>query len=141
MARSIHSSLPELEQELSRARELEAAGKERLDAQEKRVARLKVENVRNPESERVLNAMRVTHHLHGSHVRLLEREVREARGQKLAEQDTANQMRQNASACEIAALSVQDSAAAITFRDLAQQWRRLAKMTQRILRAKLDTRG
>jgi len=73
-----HVWLSQLEEELLRARELEAAGKERLDAQEKRVARRKV---RRPHSERLLDLMRDTHKLQASHVQLLEKEIREASGQ------------------------------------------------------------
>ena len=76
-----HVWLSQLEEELLRARELEAAGKERLDAQEKRVARRKVKNVRRPHSEWLLDLMRDTHKLQASHVQLLEKEIREASGQ------------------------------------------------------------
>jgi hypothetical protein len=69
--------LATLEEELLRARELEAAGKERLDGQERRVARLKAKYIHHPESERLLDIMRETHKLQASHVRLLESEVRE----------------------------------------------------------------
>jgi hypothetical protein len=69
--------LSTLEEELLRARQLEAAGKERLDDQEKRVARLKAKDIHHPQSERLLDIMRETHKLHTSHVRLLESEVRE----------------------------------------------------------------
>jgi len=69
-----------LEEELSRARQFEAASKEHLAAQEKRVARLKAKNVHRPLSERLLDTMRNTHNLQASHVRLLESEVREASG-------------------------------------------------------------
>jgi hypothetical protein len=72
-----HAWVSPLEEELLRARELEAAGKAHLDAQEKRVARL-LKNERNPLSERLLNLMRDTHKLQVSHVRLLEKEIREA---------------------------------------------------------------
>ena len=70
--------LSPLEDELLRARELEAVGKEHLDAQETRVARLKAKNVRHPQSERLLDLMRDTYNLQASHVRLLEEEIREA---------------------------------------------------------------
>lgn len=53
-----HVLLSQLEEELARAREQEAAGKEHLDAQEKRLARLKAKNVRKPQSERLLDTMR-----------------------------------------------------------------------------------
>ena len=69
-----------LEEELLRARELEAVGAKHLDVQEKRVAWLTAKKVRNPQSERLLNTMRETHKLQAGHVRLLEREVREASG-------------------------------------------------------------
>jgi len=69
-----------LEEELLRARELEAAGKEHLEAQEKRVARLKAKNMRNHSSEQLLGLMRETHGLQASHVKLLESEIRELIG-------------------------------------------------------------
>jgi len=68
------------EEELLRARELEAAGKERLDAQEKRVVRLKSKNVRNSLSEKLLDLMRDAHKIQADHVQLLEQEIREATG-------------------------------------------------------------
>ena len=76
-----HVLLSQLEEELARAREQEAAGKEHLDAQEKRLARLKAKNVRKPQSERLLDTMRESHKLQASHVRLLEREIREAKAE------------------------------------------------------------
>jgi hypothetical protein len=69
--------LSTLKEELLRARKLEAAGKERLDDQEKLVAQLKAKDIHHPQSERLLEIMRETHRLHASHVRLLESEVRE----------------------------------------------------------------
>ena len=70
-----------LEEELLRARKLEATGKERLEAQEKRVAGLKAKNMDNPPSERLLGLMRETHRLQVSHVTLLEAEIRELVGE------------------------------------------------------------
>jgi len=75
-----HVWLSSLEEELLRARQFEAAGKEHLDAQEKRVAHFKAKNIRRPESERLLHLLREADKLHAAHVRLLEREVREASG-------------------------------------------------------------
>jgi hypothetical protein len=69
--------LSPLEEELLRARDLVAAGKQQLDAQAKRVAWLKARNVRSPQSERLLDIMHTTHKLQVGHVLLLEREVRE----------------------------------------------------------------
>lgn len=69
-----------LEDELFRARELEATGKEHLEGQEKRVARLKAKNIDNPLSERLLGLMRETHRLQAGHVALLEAEIRELIG-------------------------------------------------------------
>jgi hypothetical protein len=70
-----------LEEELSRARELEATGKEHLDAQETRVARRNAKNMHNLPSERLLGLMHETHRLQASHVKLLEREIRELSGE------------------------------------------------------------
>jgi len=75
-----HALLSSLEEELSRARQFEAAGKEHLDAQERRVARFKAKNVSRPESERLLDLLRDADKLHVAHVRLLEREVWEVSG-------------------------------------------------------------
>ena len=72
-----HVWLSSLEEELLRARDLEAAGKGRLDAQEKRVPSLKARNVQRRESQRLLDIMAQTQKLHGRHVQLLEREVRD----------------------------------------------------------------
>lgn len=73
-----HVWLSQLEEDLLRVRDLEAAGKKRLDAQEKRVARLKAGNLRYPQAERLLDLMHITHKIQVSRVRLLEREIREA---------------------------------------------------------------
>lgn len=140
-----HVSLSALEEELLRARELESSGKEHVDAQERRVESLRAENIDNPQSERLLDVMRVTHHLQGSHVRLLEREVREEQAKKKSTRkpsavDTANQYRQNASASEVVAVSLHDRDAISAYVDIANQWRHLAEMTERIEREKLKTR-
>ena len=73
-----HAWLSALEEELLRAREFEVAGKEHLNAQEKRVANFKAKNLHRPLSERLLDLLRDADKLHADHVRLLEREVREA---------------------------------------------------------------
>ena len=74
--------LSPLEEELQRARELESAGKDRVDAQEKRIAHLKDAEATAPQSVRLLDIMRETQKLQGGHVLLLEREVREWFAQK-----------------------------------------------------------
>ena len=80
-----HVWLSQLEVELLRTRELEAAGKERVDAQEKRVARFKGKNVPRPQSERLLDLMRETHKLQAGHVRLVENEILERQPSRTTE--------------------------------------------------------
>ena len=139
--------LSPLEEELQRARELESAGKDRVDAQEKRIAHLKDAEATAPQSVRLLDIMRETQKLQGGHVLLLEREVREWFAQKKPSQkrapsapDDADQYRQRANECEDAALLVRDAELAITYRDLAFQWRDLATKSERIERDKLKAR-
>jgi len=66
-----------LEEELLRARELEAVGGELLRAQEERVAWFKSRNRHRDQSELLLRIMGDTQQLHAQHVRLLEDEVRQ----------------------------------------------------------------
>jgi hypothetical protein len=137
-------SLSQLEEELQRARELESAGKERLDAHEKRVADFKTARRVTSHSLNLLDTMRETQRLQGGHVLLLEREVRECSEKKPTQKypapNVADQYRQKADECADTAARVRDADVAITYRDLSFQWRELAGMTERVERDKSKAR-